>query len=123
GEGHARPGFGGLREFFRLILRHKLLVLVPTIVGIVGGCLIFANTPGRYVATAVVALDVRKVTVVPIDAVVSRLPQENPALRTEIDVLSSRSMAERVIDQLGMEALSPLLQPTPSGRQRLTGSL
>ena len=110
---HAERSFSALRQFFRLVRRHKLLVVLPIIIGIVGGALIFMMTPKRYIATAVVALDVRKVMVAPLDMVASRLPQEIPALRTEIDILGSRSMAERVIKRLGSQTLTPLLAPPP----------
>jgi capsular exopolysaccharide synthesis family protein len=110
---HAERSFSALGQFFRLVGRHKLLVVLPIIIGIVGGALIFMMTPKRYIATAVVALDVRKVTVAPLDMVASRLPQEIPALRTEIDILGSRSMAERVIKRLGSQTLTPLLAPPP----------
>jgi len=108
----AERGFGALRQFFRLLTRHKLLVVLPIIIGIVGGNLIFVMTPKHYVATAVVALDVRKVTVAPMDMVVSQLPQEHPALKTELDILASRSMAESVIQRLGTQTLAPPLAPT-----------
>lgn len=113
----ADRGFGGLRDFSRLLGRHKLLVALPILVGLIGAIEIFVATPKGYVATAVVALDVRKVTVVPGDLVVSRLPQENPALRTELDILGSRSMAERVILRRGAETLAPLL----TGRSGIAG--
>jgi capsular exopolysaccharide synthesis family protein len=114
---HAERSFSALRQFFQLVRRHKLLVVLPIIIGIVGSTLVFLMTPKRYIATAVVALDMRKVTVAPLDMVASRLPQEIPALRTEIDILGSRSMAERVIKRLGSQTLTPLLAPLPdSGR-------
>jgi capsular exopolysaccharide synthesis family protein len=110
---HAERSFSALRQFFLLVRRHKRLVVLPIIIGIVGGALIFMMTPKRYIATAVVALDVRKVIVAPLDMVASRLPQEIPALRTEIDILGSRSMAESVIKRLGSQMLTPLVAPAP----------
>lgn len=107
-EGSARQGAGGLQGLFRLLRRHKLMIALPIGLGLLGACQVFLATPKRYEATAVVALDVRKVTVLPGDLVVSRLPQENPALRTEIDILTSRSMADRVIARVGNGPLAPL---------------
>jgi capsular exopolysaccharide synthesis family protein len=103
-------GSGGVRHLLRLISRHRLIVVLCIILGMVGAELIFVTTPNRYVATAVIALDVRKVTVAPLDSVVSQLPQDNPALRTEMDVLSSRSMAARVVDRLGPDAVAQLVR-------------
>jgi uncharacterized protein involved in exopolysaccharide biosynthesis len=70
--------------------------------GAAAGVLVFAATPNRYVAEAVVALDARKVQVITLDSVVSRLPQDSPVLRTELDLIASRSMAEKVVDRLGL---------------------
>lgn len=63
---------------------------------------VWAVTPNRYVAEAVVALDTRKVQVITLESVMSRLPQDSPVVRTELDLIASRSMAERVVDRLGL---------------------
>lgn len=61
----------------------------------------------RYVADVVIALDVRRVQVLPSDAVVSQLPQDSPVLRTELDVIASRTMADRVVGILEHEGYQP----------------
>ncbi len=109
-----RRDFGVLRHLRELAWRQKVLVIAPIVIGAVAGALLFETATKQYVATAVVVLDVRKVTVAPLEMVVSRLPQDNPAIKTEIDVLSSRSMAENVIQRIGVENLAPLLPP-PAG--------
>ncbi|MFC7053948.1 GumC family protein [Hansschlegelia quercus] len=83
-------------------------VLAATIaLGAATGAIVFAATPNRYVAEAVVALDARKVQVITLDSVVSRLPQDSPVLRTELDLIASRSMAEKVVDRLGLADAAP----------------
>lgn len=114
-DARAERSFDAAGSFLRLVRRHKVLVFGPILLGLVGADLVYMTAPKHYVATAVVALDVRKVTVAPMEMVVSRLPQENPALRTEMDILGSRSMAERVIQRLGAEAVAPLLGNSFSG--------
>ena len=93
------------------------------VVALVSAWFVASAKPPQYVAEAVLALDSRKVQVIETDAVVSRLPQDAAALRTELDVLSSRSMAERVADRLDLvqedRFLRELSLPHSSWRQIL----
>src|SRR5690349_18652791 len=83
---------------------------------------LYTQAPARYVAQVVIALDVRRVQVLPADAVVSSpLPQDSPVLRTELDVIQSRTMAERVADILGQKGyqVGDIAPPIPETfRQR-----
>jgi uncharacterized protein involved in exopolysaccharide biosynthesis/Mrp family chromosome partitioning ATPase len=63
--------------------------------------MIVSYTQPRFVAKAVLALDARKVQIVEHE-IVSRLPQENAALRTELDVIGSRSAADEVIERFAL---------------------
>ncbi|MGC2521247.1 MAG: polysaccharide biosynthesis tyrosine autokinase [Stellaceae bacterium] len=93
----------GVREFVRFLKRRKILILTPALLIAVVAVVIALITPPRYAAEAGLALDVRKVEIVD-HQVVSSLPQESPALRTELDVIRSRSLAEQVVDRLGLAA-------------------
>lgn len=104
-------------RFWGLFGRHWPLLAIAIVIGAIGGISLFTTTTKRYVATAVVALDARKVTVAPEDSVVSRLPDDNPALRTEIDVIESRSMAATVVEKLGIGTFGPLLAAPASPRR------
>lgn len=57
----------------------------------------------RYTATAQVMLDVRTEQVTDMNAVLSGLPADSPVVDTEVEVLRSRSLAGRVVDQLKLE--------------------
>ena len=81
---------GGVRDVARFLNRHKVIILLPMVVFAGAAWLIASYTPPRFVAKAVLALDARKVQIVEHE-IVSRLPQENAALRTELDVIGSRS--------------------------------
>jgi succinoglycan biosynthesis transport protein ExoP len=94
----------------RLIAWHKWLVLAPIAIGLGLGWFVFKTTPSRYVAQAVLALDARNMEVIPSAAVISRLPQENPVLRTELDLISSRSMAESVLNRLPPSARAEMVE-------------
>lgn len=83
-----------------LVLQRKWLILSFLAAGIFSSTVGYLDQPSRYFAEAVLALDVRKFQALPTESVVSPLPQESPALRTEIDIISSRSMGEKVLAQL-----------------------
>jgi succinoglycan biosynthesis transport protein ExoP len=62
----------------------------------------FELTP-RYTATAKVEIDTRKHDVANIEEVVSGLPADSSAVDTEVEVLRSRSLAERVVTALHLD--------------------
>src|SRR6516164_10021823 len=94
--------------------RHKIIILLPMLLMSVMAWLIVSATPPSFVAKAVLALDVRKVQVVEHE-IVSRLPQENAALRTELDVIGSRSAADEVVDQLALTSDPEVLKESRGG--------
>jgi uncharacterized protein involved in exopolysaccharide biosynthesis/Mrp family chromosome partitioning ATPase len=94
-------GLTGVREFVRIVKRRKIIILAPAVLIAGTAWVIGSAIPPRFAATAVLALDVRKVQILDHE-VVSRLPQEGHVLRTELDVLRSRSLNEQVVDRLGL---------------------
>jgi capsular exopolysaccharide synthesis family protein len=76
-----------------------LLVLGCLVAGLCVAKLAILATIPRYEAESQVILDVRNATVLNFDAVVSALPQFE-VVRTEMDLMGSRAMAERVLDHL-----------------------
>lgn len=60
----------------------------------------YLRVPTKYTSEATLALDVRKLQALPTESVMSPLPQESPVLRTELDIIGSQSMAERVLASL-----------------------
>lgn len=91
----------GIQEYLRVIAAHKLIILTPTVLMLVGAWGIAVTTPSRYTATAILALDARRVQIMTHE-VVSPLPLESAALRTELDIIASPSLAEQVVDNLGL---------------------
>ena len=100
------PG-ADLRRWRRILWRRKGIIAASALVALICAIALDAMTPIRYQAEAVVAPNIRKVEISPLDDVVSGLPRDAPALRTEIDIMSSRSAAEKVIDALGLTTLGP----------------
>jgi len=86
-----------LKDYFRIFRRRKWAVWIPVAAAMGIAAFLYTQAQQRYVAEVVVAIDVRRVQVLPVDAVVSQLPQDSPVLRTELDVISSRTMADRVV--------------------------
>ena len=107
--GPIQGGLTGARELLRFLNRQKIIILAPTILIAGVAWIIVSVTPPRFAANAVLALDVRKVQIVEHE-VVSRLPQESPALRTELDVIGSRLLAEKVVDRLALTSDAEVLQ-------------
>jgi len=105
---------GGVRDVARFLNRHKVIILLPMVVFAGAAWLIASYTPPRFVAKAVLALDARKVQIVEHE-IVSRLPQENAALRTELDVIGSRSAADEVVDQLALTSDPEVLKESRGG--------
>jgi capsular exopolysaccharide synthesis family protein len=79
---------------------------------------VYSLTP-RYTAEALVMLDPRKSQVIDLQSVVSGLPADASAVRSEMEVLQSPAMAKRVVGKANLAALpefNPALrQPTGPG--------
>ncbi|WP_018181615.1 GumC family protein [Kaistia granuli] len=93
-------GFAAVRQRGRLVVGFVAA-------GLAAGILSYALQAPNYLAEAVIALDVRRIQAMPIDQVVTPLPQENPVLRTELDMIASRVMAQRVIAKFAEEGATP----------------
>ncbi len=97
-----------------VLRRRRYILLLSTAAGFAIGLIGYANAPQSYVSEAVLAPDVRRVEAVPTEMVVSPLSQDSPVLRTELDMIQSRSMAEKVIARLENEGVEIQEEvPTP----------
>ena len=94
-------GFG-LKDLKALVRRHLRLILVAwfCLSGISVSILVLI--PNRYEATATVQIDPRKRTVAPIENVTSDLRIETPIIESEVEVVRSRPVIARVIEQLNL---------------------
>ena len=90
----------GSRHYLRLLWRRKFTILVSVLAGLVAAFLIRSQIIPRYEVESQLVLDVRNTNILKFDAVVSALPPQLEALRTEMDVIGSRGMAERVLEHL-----------------------
>jgi polysaccharide biosynthesis transport protein len=94
-------GLTAIREFARLVYRRKFIIFVPILLIAAVAWTIASLTVPRYTATAALTLDVSKVQLVDRE-VVSRLPLEASTLRSELDVIRSRSLNYEVVVKLGL---------------------
>jgi succinoglycan biosynthesis transport protein ExoP len=94
------PDLRRLASRFRKRLRLFSAVALAVFVGVV--LFTFGATP-KYTATAEVMLDTRKEQVVSAEAVLSGMAVDSPAVDTEVEVIKSRQLAERVVKALKLD--------------------
>lgn len=103
-----------VNDWIGIFKRRKVIILSAICLGLGLAALVLMATPPRYTAEASLVLEARKVQVILQDAVVSRLPQDSPVLRTELDIISSRSLAEKALEKLGEDHRSAVV-PSVAG--------
>ncbi len=86
--------------------RRRVTIAVASALGMSAAWLGYVNAPSSYVSQAVVVLDVRRVQAIPNESVVSPLPQDSPVLRTQLDIIGSRTLATNVIQRLKREGIN-----------------
>lgn len=91
-----------LRETGRLLRRRIQIIARLTVLCAVTGLLLSLIVSPRYKAEAVLLLDQRQAKLVDSSAVLPALPSSNAAVRTEIDILTSRTVIDRVVRRLGL---------------------
>jgi polysaccharide biosynthesis transport protein len=118
GVAHPAPGVDNysisLKEFLAILRRGRVTILL-TIFAVTGlaALLAFQLTP-RYTATADVMIEPREVRIIDLESVSSELPPDRSIVETELDVLRSKFLAQRVIEDLGLLSdaeINPLIQP------------
>lgn len=101
--------------------RLRLFAAVALVVFVAVLLFTLQETP-RYTATAQVMLDVRQEQVTDMSAVLSGLPPDSSVVDTEVEVLKSRSLANRVVTQLKLDQ-DPYFNPYLEGAHGLTSWL
>lgn len=91
-----------LKEILRILWRQNAVIFGSTVVGAVLALLVTFQIAPIYTATTGVMIDPRKTNVVNLDAVVSGLNTDTSAVLSEIEILKSRTLAEKVVRKLGL---------------------
>lgn len=108
-----------MEALIQTLVRRKLLVTVPVGIALATGLLLTQVLPRRYTAEAVLAVDARKVQIAA-NEVVSRLAPESAALRTELDIISSRSLAEHTAEAMHLAGDSGVQAEVAGSRSLFT---
>jgi succinoglycan biosynthesis transport protein ExoP len=82
--------------------RRSVILATVTLITLITTFIVYQITP-VYTSDATVLLDTRKTDVVDLKSVISALQPEAMQIRSEVDVLRSRQLAEKVLDKLGLE--------------------
>src|SRR5580698_4034942 len=89
-----------VREIWLFVCRNARFIGLVT-AGVAACALVLAFVvPVSYVGETVVMLDPRKTQVSNLESVVPSLPADNAAIRSEIDIIRSRSVIDRIINDL-----------------------
>jgi polysaccharide biosynthesis transport protein len=92
-----------LRSGLRKIGRHKAIVLGFLAAGLGAAAAIHNQAIPRYEAESQVVLGIRSMPIVKSDPIASSMPSQPGVLRTEMDIITSRAMAESVVQRLSSE--------------------
>jgi polysaccharide biosynthesis transport protein len=99
-----------LREVYQVLRRRKGIIIgCIAVVTLLTAVAAFQITP-RYTAESIVMLDTRKTQVADIQTVLSGINSDAAAIRSEIEVLKSPTLAEKVAKKLNLMA-DPVFSP------------
>lgn len=93
-----------LRETTRLLRRRIQIVFRLTLLGAAISLLAALLLSPRYKAEVILLLDQRSSKIMDISSAVTGLPGDNAALRSEIDIMTSRAVIDRVVKKLNLTA-------------------
>jgi polysaccharide biosynthesis transport protein len=94
----------GVADFLRVLGERRVLIRNVTLAVVALTALVVMSLPTLYSTTAVVMLDQRKNSVADLSAVLSALPTDPSSVQNQIQVLSSRDLALKVIARLKLYA-------------------
>ena len=96
------PAEPNLREVIRLLWRRKMLIASTIFLTMLVSVLIVFQLTPQYTAETQVLIGTRTSNVVDIESVLEALRPDRTTLQSEVEVLASRSLAEQVVDELGL---------------------
>jgi succinoglycan biosynthesis transport protein ExoP len=96
--------------------RRKVLILTTVIVLTSLTALATPYVPPSYTATSTVIIEPREIRLINVKSMIEEkpawLPEDEPAIATQLKVLESRSLAHQVIEKLGLDR-DPEFKPAP----------
>ena len=103
-----------LREFFRKLWRRKAVIMGTVVLLFVAAAIILFQIPPKYETQVQVLIESRNSSMVNIEELVAGRGVDTETIESEIEVIKSRRLAEKVIDQLRLYAdpeFNPALRP------------
>lgn len=91
-----------LRALFLVLFRRKWIIVNTVLFCAILSLLILFQLTPRYTASAMLALETRQSQVVDVQAVMSGVGTDVAAIKTEIDVMTSRRLVGKTVDALGL---------------------
>ncbi|MDP9127627.1 MAG: polysaccharide biosynthesis tyrosine autokinase [Pseudomonadota bacterium] len=104
-----------VREVWLFVRRNIKFISLITFGAMALALMLAMVIPARYTTNTVIMLDPRKTNLTSFQSVMSNIPADNAAIRSEIDVIQSRAVINRVIDELNLmndSAFNPSLTGT-----------
>lgn len=115
-----------LLELVRALWRGKWTILLAAVLSLlIGGYYAFGVAESEYRSSAQLTLEARTNNVVDLESVVSGVSTEQAAMNTELEIILSRRLLGKVVDQLNLvddPEFNPSLAP-PSELAKLKGTL
>jgi polysaccharide biosynthesis transport protein len=103
-----------VREAWLFVRRNAKLILLIALGMSLFGLFVALVLPARYTGETIIMLDPRKTNLTGLQSVMSDLPAESSVIRSEIDIIKSRAVINRVIDELNL-LTNPDFNPNLSG--------
>ncbi|MCY3795502.1 MAG: polysaccharide biosynthesis tyrosine autokinase [Gammaproteobacteria bacterium] len=103
-----------VRGFFDRLRRGKSIILAVSMLGTLAALTYIWQATPRYSAKAMILVGVPKQHVIDVEEVLQGIRTDRATLESEIEVLTSRSLAAKVVDKLGLvdePAYNPRLRP------------
>ena len=98
------PHLGGtIEEFFHKIWRRRGLIITTVVVSMAATATILFQIAPRYYAESLIMIEGQKSNVVNVKAVMSGLSGDNETIQSEIEVIRSRPLVEKVITTLALD--------------------
>lgn len=91
-----------LGELLQMVRRRWKLIAGLTILALALAVLVTVNQTRLYTATSLVLIETRQDRVVDMEAVVAGLPADSSTIESEVEILRSQDLAERVMNELDL---------------------
>lgn len=113
-----------LASFVRLIIRRKLFLITFVFICSLISVVVVLQLDSRYTANTLVMIETRGAKIVELENVVPSLAVSSAAMETQTQILKSRFLVRKVVEQLGLlgdPKFNPALEPEATGFLRYLG--